>query len=239
MSGSTSRSTTGRPRRAPTSSPTARSPVTVRAAACGRTRSPATRSDSSGPRIPDRTSGHHRVGTPSTVPAGIARSRSRAHSDAPDAPDGDELLAEPELVAELGRLGPAGEERVGGEVDGPSREFGGPELAAGPRRGLEHDDRGRRRAGRAPDELPCRGEPRDAAPDDRDGRRVLRMPSVPRRSGPGRGRPFVVFRRAHRAASCTTRASTPTKRGSSLSEAVRANATPAARAASAASMSRS
>ncbi len=88
MSGSTNRSTTGRPRRSPMMSATDRSPLTGAAPRWGITRSLVTRSDSPGLRRPDRASGHHLVGTPRLRAAGIGRSRPRARIDAPVVPTG-------------------------------------------------------------------------------------------------------------------------------------------------------
>ena len=86
MSGSTRRSTTGRPSRPPTIAPTDRSPASGPGPRWGTTRSRATRSDSAGDRIPDRASGHQRVGTPRFSPSGMGRSRPRAQMDAPVVP---------------------------------------------------------------------------------------------------------------------------------------------------------
>ena len=88
MRGSARRSTTGRPRRLPTMSPTDRSPASPFAPGRNGSRSRATRSDSAGLRMPDRKSGHHRVGMPRLRPAGMDRSRPRAQREAPDAPTG-------------------------------------------------------------------------------------------------------------------------------------------------------
>ncbi len=88
ISGSTRRSTTGRPSRSPTISPTERSPNTAFALRWGMTTSLAAARDSAGLRIPDRASGHQRVGTPRFNPSGMGRSRPRAQMEAPEAPTG-------------------------------------------------------------------------------------------------------------------------------------------------------
>ncbi len=92
MSGSANRSTMARPSRPPTIPPTDSSsgrgsfPAGPRCR-WGR-RSSAIRSDSPAVRIPERATGHHRVGTPRFNPGGIGRNRPRAQTDAPEAPTG-------------------------------------------------------------------------------------------------------------------------------------------------------
>ena len=94
-SGSTIRSTTGRPSRSPTMRPTERSPKVMPVRRWGLTRSFATPIDSTGLRIPDLKRGHHLVGTPRFSPSGIMRRRPRAQIDAPDAPTGTSVSSRP------------------------------------------------------------------------------------------------------------------------------------------------
>ena len=124
-SGSTSRSTTGRPSRSPDdlARPTGRR-WPVSGPRWGTTRSLATRSDSAG--LEDARPGQR------PPPGGDAEVEAVGHGPEPaPGPDGgaggphrDQLVGQPELVAQLGGLGPAGQEGVGGQVDRPPGELG-------------------------------------------------------------------------------------------------------------------
>ncbi len=154
------------------------------------------------------------------------RPETAAHPEVgPLGGDRDQPVGDPELGDELGGLGTPAQEGVRGEVDGPSAELGRVQLAAPPATGLEHMDLGTLAAPGVPNQFPGRGQPGDTAADDGHHGRCVR---------PGRG-----HRTTAGTASRTTPASMSRKAGSSLREAVLANATPADRARSRASMSRS
>ena len=169
-----------------------------------------------GPRMPERTMGHARVGTPRFTPSGIIRRRPRTHSDAPLAPGATSASVRPSSSHSRVASRSSGQEGVGGHVDGAPAELGGSDLAPGPAAGLQHHDAGRRAPAARPDELPGRRQPGHAAADRRrHGRAVGRV----RRDGRITVGP---------AAARTTSASRVRKAGSSLSEGVRAKATPRA-----------
>ena len=86
-------------------------------AAVGEDQVPGHPATPAGLRMPERTSGHHRVGTPRFSPAGMGRSRPRAQMDAPEAPTGTSWSVSPSSSQRLGGLGSAGQEGVGGQVD--------------------------------------------------------------------------------------------------------------------------
>ena len=111
-----------------------------------------------------------------------ARRRPRAHTDAPAPRDRDEHVGEPELVAQVDRLGPPAEETVGAHVDGTPTEVVAAQRAAEARRRLEHHDRGRVGAALgAAGQLPGRGQAADAsADDDHPPGRHVRAPRRPR-----------------------------------------------------------
>ena len=92
--------------------------------------------------MPERAVGQNRVGMPSARPSGSGRSRPRAQTEAPRAGDRHERVGEPDLAAQVDRLGPAAEEAVGAQVDDAAAEVVAAQGAAEAGRRLEHDDRG-------------------------------------------------------------------------------------------------
>ncbi len=154
--------------------------------------------------------------------------------------DRNQFVGQPELVAELGGFGTPGQEGVGGQVDRAAGEFGRSQLASHPIARLEymHDRWGGTVPSRSGNQLPRRRQPGNAGADHGH-----RGPGLSGHAGWVGGvgpitaetSPLV----AGTAARHTTSASSAVKRGSSLSDGVRANATPRDRAVAAASMSRS
>ena len=127
--------------------------------------------------MPERAVGQNRVGTPSASPSGSGRQPPPGPDRrAPGRRSGTERVAEPELAAQVGGLGPAAEEAVGPDVDGAAAERRSLRSVP-PRRGDASSSTtvGRAVAGRAgaAGQLPGGGQAADAAADDRPTRRTV------------------------------------------------------------------
>ncbi len=91
-------------------------------------------------------------------------------------------VGQAQLGEQRGHLGPAGEERLGADVEGHPGEVDGVQHAADAVALLEHVDAGGRAEQRA--QPVCRGEPGDPGADDRDARRSRFAACAPaRRAG--------------------------------------------------------
>ena len=157
--GSTSRSATSSPSRPRTSAPTDTSSVS--GAIGGRAGSAATASSPAAVSTPDARSGlergrdtEHRPGRKGMVaPGGPHPGRRRRRRDA--------LVGQAEGRDEVGALGAGGQQRLGSDVDREPRDLRDLQLAADPRRGLEHGHVVPGRRGE-----PGRRQPGDPAADD-------------------------------------------------------------------------
>ena len=221
ISGSTSASTTRCPSlrgdQRPDGAVADRAPA--RRAGAARRRGPGR----SGPRArgcPERAVGQNRVGIPSASPSGRARRRPRAQTDAPAAAIGTSASAEPELAAQVDRLGPAPEEPVGADVD--ARPPNASLRSAPPRRA----------APRAP-RRPARRAAVPAPPVSSQAAVRPLMPPPTTTTCPG------ATSGAPPSAAMITSARTSKKAGSSLSDAVRRSRCRRSAATAASSTSRS
>ncbi len=165
--GSTSMSTTRCPSLRATSGPMARSPIGPRTSGRGSTASRARPSAPRAPTMPDRAVGQNRVGMPRAWPSGNARRRPRAHTDAPRAPHGHQVVGDPHLPAQLDRLGSAAEEPVGAQVDHAPPDVHTLQGPAELRRRFQEGDRRRAgQRGRPTGQLPRCAQAADTAADD-------------------------------------------------------------------------